>query len=243
MSRVAILGISIESNSFAPPASIQRFREYAYLEGDEILSAGVIDYWLGVESGHGFVPAMSKLRDWTPVPILIADGQAAGAVFHDDYLAIRTALLDKLEAELPVDAVYIVAHGAGRTTELHDLDGDYFSALRKLVGERVPIVATLDLHANLTPAMMSACDAIVAQRTNPHIDSEARAEDAAALLDRMLGGWRPVQAAIRIPLLTPQVSQLTEPSEPLGETVAQSEAFLEAGDCIGVSVIPGFSFA
>ncbi|MEM8942456.1 MAG: M81 family metallopeptidase [Pseudomonadota bacterium] len=243
MARIAILGISIESNAFAPTASIQSFRDYAYLEGEEILSAGVVDYWLGVNSGHGFVPAMNRLRPWTPLPILIADGQASGAVEHSDYQAIRANLLRRLADSLPVDAVYIVAHGAGRTTELDDLDGDYFAAVRELVGDAIPIVATLDLHANLTPEMVAACDALVSQRTNPHVDSEARAEDAALLIDRMIDGWRPLQVAVRLPMLTPQVSQLTDSGEPLGVIVAQAEESLARGDCVGVSIIPGFSFA
>lgn len=176
MSRIAILGVSVECNSFAAPASLQCFRDYAFLVGEKILSAGVIDCWLGVHSGRGFIPAMNRLREWQPVPVLIADGQAAGAIEHSDYRQLKEEMLRLLQSQLPVDAVYIVAHGAGRTTELDDLDGDYFSAVRSVVGEDLPIVATLDLHANLTPRMIQACDALVAQRTNPHVDSEARAE-------------------------------------------------------------------
>ncbi|MEM9257539.1 MAG: M81 family metallopeptidase [Pseudomonadota bacterium] len=241
--RIAILGIAIESNNFAPMADRSNFYEYAYLKGDDVLTAGIIDYWLGVDGGEGFVPAMSALRDWQPVPVLIADGQAAGPVEHSEYEIIKADLLQSLRQQLPVDAVYIIAHGAGRTTELHDLDGDYFAAVRKLVGDEVPVVATLDLHANLTPAMIKACDALVSQRTNPHVDSEARAKDAAGVINRMLDGWRPIQAASRIPFLTPQVSQSTDRDQPLGAIVAHAEAFIESGKCSGVSVIPGFSFA
>ncbi|MEM1110275.1 MAG: M81 family metallopeptidase [Pseudomonadota bacterium] len=241
--RIAILGIAIEANSFAPPADRSNFRDYAYLKGPDILAAGIIDYWLGANGDRGFVPAMSALRAWQPVPVLIADGQAAGSVEHSEYELIKAELLQALRQELPVDAVYIVAHGAGRTTELHDLDGDYFAAVREVVGDGVPVVATLDLHANLTPAMVTACDALVSQRTNPHVDSEARAEEAAAVIDRMLDGWRPLQAASRLPFLTPQVSQLTDKDQPLGAVVARAEELLERGECAGVSVIPGFSFA
>ena len=241
--RIAILGIAIESNAFAPPANQSSFDEYAYLKGEAIIHARVIDYWLGAYGERGFFPAMTRLREWQPVPVLIADGQASGAVEHRDYLQIREELLQELQSVLPVDAVYIVAHGAGRTTELHDMDGDYFAAVRALVGESVPMVATLDLHANLTPAMVSACDGLVSQRSNPHIDSEARAEEAAALLHRMLSGWRPLQAATRVPFLTPQVSQLTDRGQPMGDLVSLAEEKIVQGDCIGVSLLSGFSFA
>ncbi|MEM9316465.1 MAG: M81 family metallopeptidase [Pseudomonadota bacterium] len=240
--RIALLGISVESNRFAPAATLQHFRDYAYLEGEEILSSDVIDYWLGNRGGRGFLPAMSRLRDWCPLPILIADGQAAGAVQHDDYERIKARMLERLRDAMPVDAVYVIAHGAGRTTRLDDLDGDYLRAVREVVGDAVPVVATLDLHANLTPEMISSCDALIAQRTNPHVDSQDRAEDAATQLHRMLTGWRPVQAASRLPLLTPQVSQLTDRDEPLGAIIAGAEAFLGRGACEGISVIPGFSF-
>ena len=239
--RIAILGISIESNRFAPDATSEHFRQYAFLEGSEILDAGILDYWLGADGGRGFVPRMSELRTWTPVPILVADGQAAGAVRHADYEDIKIALLARLREALPVDAVYVVAHGAGRTTRIDDLDGDYFRSVREVIGDAVPMVATLDLHANLTPRMVEACDALIAQRTNPHVDSQARAEDAARVIHRMLTGWRPLQAASRLPLLTPQVAQLTARGQPLGDVLAQAEGFLARGECGGVSVMPGFS--
>ncbi|MEM0953184.1 MAG: M81 family metallopeptidase [Pseudomonadota bacterium] len=241
--RVAILGIAVESNAFAPVADRGTFDDYAYLKGDDVIAARVIDYWLGAYGEQGFFPAMSRLREWEPVPVLIADGQATGSVDHQTYLDIKDELLKGLRAALPVDAVYIVAHGAGRTTELHDMDGDYFRAVRAVVGDNVPIVATLDLHANLTPAMVKACDALVSQRTNPHVDSEARAEDAALLLHRMLSGWRPVQAATRVPFLTPQVSQLTERGQPMGDLVVRAEEGIAQGDYLGVSLLSGFSFA
>lgn len=241
--RVAILGISIECNNFAPPATLASFRDYALLYGQDILEASVIDYWLGYHGSRGFIPAMDRLGPWKPVPVMIADGQAGGSVEHSDYEKLKAELLAHLEASGPLDAVYIVAHGAGRTTEIDDLDGDYLSAVRAVVGPEIPIVATLDLHANLTPQMVDSCDALIGQRTNPHVDSETRAEEAAAVLRRMLNGWRPHKSAVRVPLLTAQIAQLTAAGEPLNEILAAAEADITKGNCDGISVFPGFAFA
>lgn len=241
--RIAILGISIECNNFAPPTTRASFLEYALLFGTDIFEAGVIDYWLGYHGSRGFIPAMDRLGPWKPVPVMIADGQAGGSVEHSDYEQLKAELLAHMEASGPLDAVYIVAHGAGRTTEIDDLDGDYFSAVRAVVGPDVPIVATLDLHANLTPQMVHSCDVLIGQRTNPHVDSEARAEEAASVLQRMLNGWRPRKYSVRVPLLTAQISQLTAAGEPLSEILVAAETEMTEGCCDGISLFPGFAFA
>ena len=59
-----------------------------------------------------------------------------------------------------------------------------------------PVIGTLDAHANLSPRMVSACDALVAYRSNPHLDQRDRGLEAARLMVRTLRGEiRPVQAA------------------------------------------------
>ena len=65
-----------------------------------------------------------------------------------------------LQAALPVDAVYIAAHGAMTTTANDDPDGDQFKMVREIVGPDVPIIATLDLHANVSQRMVDNADTL-----------------------------------------------------------------------------------
>ena len=67
-----------------------------------------------------------------------------------------------------------------------DADGHWLTQVREHVGPDVPIVGTLDPHANLSDQMIAACDALIAYRTNPHVDQRERGEEAARLLVRSL---------------------------------------------------------
>ena len=63
-----------------------------------------------------------------------------------------------------------------------DPDGELYEMVRAAVGGAVPVVATVDLHANISERMVANVDALVSYRTNPHMDQQDRAMDAARLL-------------------------------------------------------------
>ena len=73
--------------------------------------------------------------------------------------------------------------------------------MRKVIGKDLPLVASLDLHANVTPEMVEHADALIAYRTYPHVDmaetgracartSRAAAEDASSASQRRSGNCR-----------------------------------------------------
>ena len=87
--------------------------------------------------------------------------------------------------------------------------------MRRAVGPETFVVATLDLHANISEEMVAATDCMVAMRTNPHVDTAQRGEEAAVCLLQMLSGAaRPLQIALRLPLCPPAVRQLTALDQP-----------------------------
>ena len=106
---------------------------------------------------------------------------------------------------MPLDAVYICNHGAMITTEDRDPDGTIFAMVREIVGPDIPVVATLDLHGNVSDRMVQAVDIIIAYRTNPHVDMVERGQEAAAALNEMFGGMRPSAAVVRLPVTPPTV--------------------------------------
>ena len=81
--------------------------------------------------------------------------------------------------------------------------------VRAAVGPDMPVVATLDLHANISERMVAETDLMVAYRTNPHLDQVARGAEAAAAIGEMLAGLKPKAALVRLPLVAPQVALLT----------------------------------
>jgi microcystin degradation protein MlrC len=123
-----------------------------------------------------------------------------------------------LSAAGPLDGLLVAPHGATVSEGIADVDGCWLEMLRGRVGPKVPIIGTLDLHANLSPRMVRACDALIAYRTNPHLDQKQRGIDAAQMMARTLRGEvRPTMAAAFLPLAVNIERQATEEGGPCYE--------------------------
>jgi len=115
---------------------------------------------------------------------------------------ISTEFLDAVRAAPPVDGVYFCMHGAMASPGELDPEGWLLAETRKILGEHIPIVVSLDLHGILTDRMVEHTDAVVAYHTYPHVDFFETGARAARLLLRILaGGVRPVTAKVAIPAL------------------------------------------
>ncbi len=239
--RVAILGFSIECNKFAPPATKAHFLARTYLEGDAIVVEARATAPSMLPETPGFVAAMDSSGGWTPVGIALAMAEPNGPVEHEFFAELVARIEQQLRAALPVDAVYICAHGAGLTTEEDDPDGLLFEHVRAIVGPDVPIAATLDLHANVSERMVRSIDAFIGYRTNPHLDMRERGAEAAAAIREMLAGLRPQSALIRLPIVPPTVTMLTA-AGPYAEMIELGQRRMSA-EILNVSVMGGFAFA
>jgi len=243
--RVAIIGVWLESNRFAPVAKEADFRSFYQLEGDEILSAARDSHPYILGEASAFVKTMDATGPWEPVPILLAACHPAGCIdgrLMDEYLAKMRA---GLEAAGPLDAVYVANHGAMIATDRDDPDGELIALAREIAGPKARVVVTLDLHGNISEQMVEKCDLIVGYRTNPHVDYIERGEEAALSLRMMLAGLAdPKSAFIRLPLTPASVNLLTA-SGPYGEMIdygTRRRAEL-AGDILNVSIFGGFVFS
>jgi microcystin degradation protein MlrC len=242
--RVAILGFSIECNRFAPVATKADFLAGTYLEGEAILAEARAPFPRMLAETPGFVAGMDAAGPWHPVGIALAMSAPNGPVEHDFFAELIDTIERRLKAALPVDAVYVCAHGAGLTTAEDDPDGALFARVREIVGGAVPIAATLDLHANVSDRMVSTVDAFVAYRTNPHLDMRERGAEAAAAIREMLAGTRPERALVRLPIVPPTVTLLTA-AGPYAEMIDLGQRRLIAltPEIMNVSVMGGFAFA
>ena len=86
----------------------------------------------------------------------------------------------------------------------------------------MPVVATYDLHANVSDADVTLLNAFIGYRTNPHLDMRERGAEAAHVLRRLLGRHAHHLARIRLPIVPPTVTQLTgkdAPNRPYGELI------------------------
>ena len=242
--RVAICGIDLESNAFSPPASEADFRGLCYLEGAEILSDARGEAPRAIADVVGFVKTMDVTGDWEPAPLVYTHCHPWGPADQQFFDRVVAQIVNGVSAD-KIDAVYVANHGAMLTTESMDPDGDLLERLRAAVGPEVPIVVTLDLHANVSSRMAEAADVLIAYQTNPHVDMFERGEEAAHILRAMLGGAaQPQSAFVKLPITPPTTTLLTRegPYADLIDYGLRRKREL-GGAILNVSVVGGFVFS
>jgi microcystin degradation protein MlrC len=239
--RIAILGFSIECNKFAPPATKAHFLARTYLEGEDILEEARRPTPTMLPETPGFVAAMDKAGPWVPVGIALAMSEPNGPVEHGFFEELLDTIEHRLKAALPLDGVYFCAHGAAITTEEDDPEGVLFERIRAIVGPDVPVVATFDLHANVSDRMVDTIDAFIGYRTNPHLDMRERGAEAAAALRELLAGARTERVRLRLPIVPPTVTLLTA-AGPYAEMIELGQRKMSPL-IMNVSVMGGFAYA
>ena len=242
--KVAIAGFALEANSFSPVSTREDFEKSCWHEGAIITELARQTSNLPAEV-TGFYARMDEKGAWTPVPTIVIGAPPGGPVVQ----AVWTEFMEKLEkslrAAMPVDAVYVSNHGASSAEHLDDTEGDMMSLIRRIVGPDVPVIATHDLHCNVSERTVDALDALISYRTNPHVDQRERAAEAADLLVEMLSGMKTQKAFIRMPITPPSVTLLTARG-PYADLVKMGTAMMQTpteGPIANVSVSAGFVFS
>ena len=242
--RVVILGFHLESNAFCPPSTKEDCLSQCWEEGARINELAREVSHLPAEVG-AFYRRMDERGAWTPVPLIVVSMPPGGPASPELWAEFMSVVERRLCAEPPVDAVYVCNHGASSALGEEDTEGALTSRLRALVGPAVPIIATHDLHCNVSERTVQSVDALISYRTNPHVDQRERAAEAADLLHEMLGGMKTAKAFIRLPITPPTVSLLTA-SGPYADLMNRAAAMMQspdAGPIANVSVSGGFVFS
>ena len=227
--RVAIGTIFTECNHFGGlPADLDTFRRGELRRGAEVL-----------EQSTGTVGGMLEVlreRDVAVIPTVIATACPSGPLTNDCYETLKRELLDGIVAATPLDGVLMPLHGAAAAEQAGDLEGDLLAAVRARVGPDVPIVATLDLHAHVTEAMVHHADALLAWETYPHADAfETGRRGAKALLDILDGTLRPTMVMAKVPVLVSGVNGHTEGDGPFADVMRRAKSFERQSGVYGCS--------
>lgn len=237
---ILIAGFQHETNTFAPSKAVyENFvrgeGHPAMPRGRDMLSLRDVNIPVG-----GFIRAAEAHGD-TLLPVLWAGASPSAHVSEDAYERIVGEILDAVKRG-GFDAVYLDLHGAMVAEHVDDGEGELLARLRKIVGDAVPVVASLDLHANVTGRMLANADALVAYRTYPHVDMAQTGARAYALLERLGAGGRPFARAVRrLPFLIPinGMCTLLEPSRSMYGRLGE----LEQRAVASLSFAPGFPAA
>lgn len=237
--RIGVIAILQESNTFiAERTSLANFQRDVLLFGEEIRRR--------FQGAHhevsGFLAGLDS-AGLEAVPIMAARALPSGVMTDECFNAIISSLDAGLERAGPLDGVLVAPHGATVSERVADVDGYWLQRVRDYIGPECPVIGTLDPHANLSPTMVAACDALLPYRTNPHLDQCERGLAAAQLMAETIAGRvRPTQAAAFLPLAIN--IQCQSPEElPLRESYELAAQFRTMPEILSADICLGFPYA
>ena len=201
MKNIIIADFAHETNRFSPiPADESAFRKRRYAFGEESLG-----YHRGVKSElGGFLDVFADKPDFCLIPTVAASAMPSGPVTKEVFDRVMAEILATIRATDHVDGVLMALHGAMVTEEYEDGEGVLLEAIRKEVGAGVPIIASLDLHANVTERMQKNGDAFFAYEYYPHTDLyETGTAAAQAMYDTLTGKVRPTMRWRKMDMIQP----------------------------------------
>ncbi|MBC8352697.1 MAG: M81 family metallopeptidase [Planctomycetes bacterium] len=204
--RIAVAEIAQETDSFSPMVTdLSDFETYGLFYGEAML-----ERMRRVGPIGGMLEVVAEQSETVElVPIVRGWASAGGTISAETIDRLTGRLVDGLRAALPLDAVYLSLHGAASSENDDDVEGCVLEAVRRVIGDNIPIACPLDHHANVTQRMMRHANVLVGHETQPH-DPPATGRKAARIMFEMLRGEiRPTMRWCKIPMITPQDQFLT----------------------------------
>lgn len=241
--RIGIAALLHESNTFSSqPTTIERFREDLWLEGDEIRNRFI-------DAHHEISGFFAGLEEATlsgkieVVPLMAARALPAGTIGTEALAILMDRWLARIDQAGPLDGLLLALHGAAVGELQPDVDGWILSCLRRRMGPNVPVIATIDPHGNLSAQMVRNSHALIAYRTNPHVDQRERGMEAARLIVGCLRRQvKPTMSAIMLPMAINIERQHTGES-PLAPIYAWAAEQRCRPGILSSSIVLGFPYA
>ena len=242
MTRIAVGAFLHETNTFAPTKAT--YDDFVHGGGWPSMAHGadVLKVMRKINVGlAGFVEA-AEANGWELVPTISAAAVPSAHVTTDAFERVMKEMVDGIAAAGPIDAVYLDLHGAMVTERHDDGEAEMLARVRKVIGKDLPLVVSLDLHANVSPEMMAHADALIAYRTYPHVDMADTGRACAKHLALMLKTKTRFAKAFRqLPFLIPISWQCTNDQPTKG--IYEKLAALESDAVPTLSFAPGFPAA
>ena len=238
--RIAIAGFQHETNTFCPfPTALSDFEQ--------------ADSWPGLTQGSDVIEVFKSLNipiggfisantDWVLMPILWASAEPAGIVQKQAFDEIVKMICEGITNAGQIDGVYLDLHGAMVTDNYEDGEAEIVQRVRQVIGDELPLVCSLDFHANISPQFIEDVSALSIFRHYPHTDMAYGGERAANLMKILLQTGKPFCKAFRqVDYLIPLSSQGTT-RYPFDELYAGFD-LLETHGIVSVDAAAGFPAA
>ncbi|MEO7652215.1 MAG: M81 family metallopeptidase, partial [Bryobacteraceae bacterium] len=229
--KIAIASMLQESNTFSPVMTY--YNDFSPASGADVITRHMGKF---TEMG-GFLDVLTKAKAEV-VPLSALWAITANRCVKADFERINTEFRQALQGAGPIDGLLLALHGAQTAEGEDDVEGHMLGIAREVLGAERPIVLALDLHANVTPAMVARSTAIVGYHTYPHVDMFETGQKAAKLMLRILrGDVKPAMAICKLPLIVNAENAQTSHG-PSHKLIRRAQELEEKGKALAVSVFP-----
>lgn len=233
---ILVAQFSHESNTFARTRTDREdFRNQFERYGRDL-----VDTFRDTNTEIGGVVDVAERDDLNLVPSVATTAEPGGRVVTETYdHYVDHIVADAREYADDLNGVLLALHGSMVPKNGDDGEGPLIRAVQDVVGPEVPVVATLDLHANVTESMLEA-DALVAYETYPHVDMRETGRRAMEiLLPAIRGEVAPTIAIERPPVLAPGPNANTN-DNPMADLEARARNLESRDGVLKVNVVLGF---
>jgi len=237
VSKVLIAEFKHETNTFCvDKTGIKQFNDRYLKYGEEI-----IDFFREARVEMGGIIKASQEENLTLIPAIATNAQPGGPVSREMFEKVRKNILDTFRKERQIDGILLVLHGAMVLENSPDGEGELLEAIRQNIGEDIPIMATLDLHSNITEKMCMNVNGLFPFDNYPHTDMYERGYEAAKNMSKMLKKEiHPIIRIKKLPLLMPCLETAKEPYK---QFLDMTHSWEENEHVISVSIAAGFPYA
>lgn len=227
--KIAIGEVAHETNTFSTEyTTVDFFKQYTWHVGEEIL-----EKHSGVRNFLGGMIDRAQELNIEVVPTFAAHANPSGLITAKAYSSIKMELLSRIKSRLhELDAICLSLHGAGSAEGIDDIEGDLLTSLREITGDGIPIVVTLDLHANVTNKMVMEADILLGVNHYPHIDCYDRGHEAIDLAVKLVNKEiNPKMQLVKIPLIIPPSTTYISPAKDINDKCWEWEKHPSVIDC------------
>lgn len=233
--KILIGEIAHETNTFSNvKTEEQSFRLWGWDVGEEILTKH-----RGVRNAIGGMIDQAEKLEIDIIPTFTTFAYPAGIITTETFNALRDELMGRVKEAKGYDAVVLSLHGAGVAETTEDLEGTLLTEIRSIIGDDIPLIVTLDLHANMTSTMVEAADVIIGNHLYPHTDSFENGMEAVELAKKIVEGTlKPTMYLVQLPMIIPTSTTNLSPAKDVNELCYQWEARESVVDCTFYHAFP-----
>lgn len=231
--RVFVASVATETNTFSPlRTDLRDFYDSFYAAPGAHPDTPTL-----CSAVYTVAREMAAEYGWDVVEGTAAWAEPGGVINAQCWHFLREQLLKELRAAMPVDIVLLGLHGAMIAQNCLDCEGELLENIRRLVGRKVVIAATLDPHSHLSERKTENADLLIAFKEFPHTDFVTAAENLCALAAR--AAKREIKPKLSV-FDCRMIALLPTSREPMRSFIDRLNAHESVDGILSVSIIHGF---